>query len=433
MWTHFVCKASVNKTRTYLKRSKSSPINVWLGRGDDLSHSDPFFQIIPHAIGRLKSLSIAVTWGSLQDITAHLSHPAPLLGKLEIDGGPSGSSGFAPLRYPEPTTALFNGDLHLLHEFRLTFVRTELPWRNMAALTSFALSHMPPDSISIPQLLDFFESAPRLREIELDVATPTSGAQNGRLVSLACLKRMDILRGEASSLLLDHLSIPVGAELRILADSFDRIVEDHLPRSLDNLRNLSNLTKISLHASGPYPRVQFSGPTGKFRMTASETDKPWSALELLIRLDASKIEELEIIYDGPLPSHPTYQALLPMRNLRILTLSDHQTPHLPEHILNPNKSPSKIVILPKLEEFSFIPYTYMEVFDIGTVIEMAAARASRGAELRTVRIVDKVWELDPEDASELRKHVLHVEYSPDLVNNRSEDSGDKRQRSVRFW
>ena len=402
---------------------------MWLSRGDGLSPSDPFFQIIPHAIGRLKSLSVAVTWGTLQDITPHLSHPALLLKILEIDGG----SGFEPLRYPEPTTALFGGDLHLLHEFRLAYVRTELPWRNMTGLTSFTLSHTPPDSISIEQLLDFFESAPRLREIELDTATPTSGAQNGRLVSLTCLKKMDVLWGEPSSLLLDHLSIPVGAELKILAHSFDRIVEDHLPIFLDNLGNLANLTKISLHASGPYPYIQFSGTTGKFRMTASEADKPWSALELLARLDNSKTEELEVVYCGPLPSDPTHRALLPMVNLRTLTLSDHQTPHTPKHVLDPNKSPSNIVILPKLEELTFIPYTFMESFDINATIEMAAARASRGAKLRTVRIVDKVGELDPEDASELRKYVSRVEYGPDVVHNHCEDSNDKRQRGVRFW
>ena len=338
-----------------------------------------------------------------------------------------------PLRYPEPTTALFNGDLHSLCELRLAFVRTELPWRNMAALTSLTLSNPPPDSFSIRQLLDFLESAPRLCEVELNDATPTFGAQNGRLVSLACLKRMSILWGGASSLLLGHLSIPVGAELKILAHSFDHIIDDHLPRSLDNLKNLFNLTKIRLYPNGPYPRVQFSGPTGKFRMAASEADKPWSALELLTRLDTSKTEELDIIYDGPLPGDPAYRALLPMINLRTLTLSDHQTPHTPECVLDPNKGPSNVVILPKLEELSFVPYTYMESFDIGTVIEMAAARASRGAKLRVVRIVDKVGELVPEDESELRKHVLHVEYGPGILSDRSEDSDDKRQKGVRFW
>jgi len=303
----------------------------------------------------------------------------------------------------------------------------------MAALTSFALSHTPPDSISIGQLLDFLESVPRLREIELDTATPTSGARNGRLVSLTCLKRMDIFWGEPSSLLLDHLLIPVGAEMKILAHSFDRIVEDHLPRSIDNLGNLTNLTKISLHASGPYPNIQFSGPTGKFRMTVPEADKDWSAFELLARLNHSKTEELEIVYDGPLPTDPTHRALLPMGNLRTLILSDRQTPHAPEHILNPNKSPYNVVVLPKLEELIFNPYTIMESFDVGNMIEMAAARASRGAKLKTIRIVDKVDKVDPEDASELKNYVSHVEYGPEAVSNRREGSNGRRQNGVRFW
>ena len=429
LWTHFRCPASVNKIHTYLERSKSSPINLRLRLDCGRCDCDTFFQVIPHAIGRLKSMFVEVTWGALQDITAQLSRPEPLLEMLEIDGG----SGFVPRRYPELTTALFDGDLSSLCVFCLAFVRTELPWRNMTTLTSFALRHTPPDDITIRQLLDFFEGAPCLREIELTAATLTSGAQDGRLVSFPRLERIDITGNKPLSFLLNHMLIPVGATVSTWAPSaFDYIVENHFPRSLDNLRNLSGFTKIHLFVSGLYLRIQFSGPNGKHRLMASVADTTWLALEFLTRFNTSKVEQLEIHYDGPLPRDPTYQAFLPMENLRTLTLSDCQTPHTSEHVLDPNKSPLGVVVFPKLEEISFIPSTYRRSFDVRTVTEMAAARASRGAKLTTIRIVDKMNKLDPKDISDLRKHVLHVEHGPNVVNNDSEDSDDKMLRSGRF-
>jgi len=86
----------------------------------------------------------------------------------------------------------------------------------MVNLTSFTLTHMSP--MSVRQFLDFFEDTPCLHEVELHSATPTSGAQYGRLVSLACLKTMYTTGGGPPFLLLDHLLIPFGACLTIEVD-----------------------------------------------------------------------------------------------------------------------------------------------------------------------------------------------------------------------
>ena len=221
---------------------------------------------------------VEITWDALQDITAQLSRPEPLLEMLEIDSG----SGFMPQHYPELTTALFDGDLSSLHVFRLAFVHTELPWRNMTTLMSFALRHTPPDDITIRQLLDFFEGAPCLREIELTAATPTSGTQDGRLVSFLRLKRIDITGNKPLSFLLDHMLIPAGATMSTWAPSaFNYIVENHFPRSLNNLRNLSGFTKIHLFVSGLYPCIKFSRPNRKHHLMASVADTTWLALEFL--------------------------------------------------------------------------------------------------------------------------------------------------------
>jgi len=76
----------MDKTLVYLERSKSYPIDLSLYRYKELHPSDPFIQIIPLCIGRLKSLSIMGTPGNIQDITTHLSLPAPLLEELMIYG-----------------------------------------------------------------------------------------------------------------------------------------------------------------------------------------------------------------------------------------------------------------------------------------------------------------------------------------------------------
>ena len=54
----------------------------------------------------------------------------------------------------------------------------------------------------------------------------------------------------------------------------------------------------------------------------------------------------------------------------------------------------------------------LEELYIKSMIEMVAARASRGSRLRTVRITEGQGGLGPGDLLELRKHVVHVEYTP---------------------
>ena len=408
LWADFNCM-DVNKTHVYLERSKSSPINVSLNRVNGLSPCDPFLLILPQAIGRLKSLFVDVELGYLQDITPHLSLPAPLLEDLSIDGG----SEYLPRRNPTLTSTLFGGDLSPLRVLYLQSVRTELPWRNMVNLTSFTLAYTSPGEVSVGHLLDFFECAPRLREVRLRSATPTFGAQNGRLVSLACLKRMDILESGPCSLLLDHLLIPVGAELTTQVDLPTPLIEDYLPRSLDNLRNLSDFTEIHLYATGWYPRVRLSGPNGKVTMVlVARTDVTCTVLESLTRFDISKAERLEIDQADPSSRDLPYRTFKSMKGLRILTLFHCRNPHIFIDALHPSMN-SGVVVCPELEGLVLVLHVDEGMLDMKGVIGMAAARAVGGVKLKSIRIVgyDKVVRAD---VLELEKHVLHVECGTDI-------------------
>ena len=428
LWKNFHC-VSADKTRVYLERSKSSPINVWLDMFDVLPSYDPLFRIIPHSVGRLKSLSITAMPEAIPKIIAHLPPHAPLLERLEID------CTYRPWmrRDPALTTALFSGDLSSLRLLRLEGIRTELPWRNMVNLTTFALCHMQQDTPTIPQLLDFFESAPRLCEIDLDAATPVTGGQIGRLVSLACLKRMEFARGSPSSRLLSHLLVPVGAKLTVQGDSFESTIKDHLPRSLDNLRNISNFTEIYLYIDRSI-RVELSGPSGKFCMTSCRSSDNLR-LEHLARLDTSQIERLEVVGNNYPLTHGSYRGLLPLKTLRILTLSRFRSPYTLMAALRPNTGP---LACPKLEEFVLVLRTATEAIDFKSLTEIAAARALRGARLRTVRIVGGRDEPNLGSMAELGKHVLNVEHEPlvdavDSDSDESSDSDDSDDSDGDFW
>ena len=406
LWTHFDCVGK-SKTRLYLERSKSSPINLSLVRvppsrfRDSLPPCDPFFQIVPHAIERLKSLSVKAIPRIVQTVITSLSRPAPLLEEIMI----AVCREYKPGGDPVLASPLFDGALPLLRKLHLESVRTELPWRDMINLTSFKLVHT---SVSIGQLLDFFQSAPSLREVELLSATPTSGVQNQQLVSLGCLERMVIEGDEPPHLLLDHLLIPLGASLTTQATFLTSIIEDLLPRSLGNLKNLSDFTTVLLSADEDL-RMEFIGPNGKLSMVSIDPEGDPTSLmfEALAHFDTSKTKRLKIHCGSSPFNGPLHRALLPMENLRSLTLSQCKLPHLLIDALRPRTvNLLETIVCPGLEELCIDG----EVFDIRYLIEVAAARAEMGSQLNSVKVA--TWHgfrHTAADALELRKHVLHVE------------------------
>ena len=409
LWTVFYCQ-DMDKTRVYLERSKSSPISLQIDRTDGLSPQDPLFQVIPSATSRLKFLCVRTTPESIGHIATHLSHPAPLLEYLRIDCG----YGPEPTSNPVLTTSLFNGNLSSLHTLGLQHVRTKLPWRNMINLTWLTLDDIPLGEFSIGQLLDFFESAPYLKNVQLQSSTPTSGAQGGRLVSLAHLDWMSIRGNGPCSLLLRHLLIPVGAKLSIGVGSFGPRLESHLPRSLDNFKNLSNLTEISLDLTESRPTIEFTGPNGRVSATypSSQGDLTSPALEYMAKINISETKQLEI-KRGNLPSEDSPQrAFSRMQNLHTLTLYRCRSLRLFFRALHPDTSSSGTVVCPNLQELVLVLRTNGEVFDIKDLIDMARVRALGGAKLRVVKIVGGEDKVDPGGVLELKTHVFNMERGP---------------------
>ena len=389
----------MDKTLDYLERSEPLPINMSLHRDNVRFSHRPFFKIIPHVIERLKSLSVEL--GNLQEITPHLSRSAPLLEELLVRGYEG-----APRHSPMLTSTPFNGDLSSLRSLHLECVITELPWRNMVNLTSLVLVNM--SQPSVKQLLNFFEGAPHLCEVELHSTSPSHDAQDGQLVSLGSLKSMRINGSGQHSLLLDHLLIPVGACLEVEVALPSPSIGNCPPKFFNNLRNLLNFTTIQLLNSGMLrSRVEFGGPNGQVIMYPNvfQPNTPCLALGSLDLFDTSNAKRLEVRYgDSPTRDSP-HQSLLPMEDLHTLVLHQYNQPYTFIDALDPSMSLSGILVCPKLEELII---EGGEMLDPAKVVGMAAARALRGVKLRLIRItrLDKFGEVD---VFELRKHVSHVE------------------------
>jgi len=408
LWTDFDFK-NADKTRVYLERSKSSPIRLWLERDDGLLPHDPFLQIVPHAIDRVRHLFIGTTPDHLQEIIDHLSNPAPLLQDLSVFG-----SSDDPFVNPMLATTLFGGDLSPLRELCLHSLQTTLPWRNMVNLTTFTLGYVLEPRVTIGQLLDFFESAPSLLDIDLTFSTPAFGAQIGRLVSLAHLRKLNICGLHPPALLFEHLLIPVGVKMSIELDLDGPRIEDYLPKSLDNLKNNSNITKIHIHFGGHFTSMELTGPSGHVSMTSSEPGAATtrSVAQSLVVLDTSKIKWLEILRSEPL-SEGFHRALTSMKNLQTLTLSLCKDLRQFILALAPVPDSADPIVCPSLEVLVF---RTEERFDVETMVEVAAARASAGSPLKSIRIIN--WgELVPQEGvMELLKHVSRVKSISEIAN-----------------
>ena len=83
LWSTLDC-VDAEKTRVYLERSRSSPINLRLRRGLSLASINASLQIIPQAIDQLKSLTVASKPGDLEIvIPATFSKNRTWMGAIE--------------------------------------------------------------------------------------------------------------------------------------------------------------------------------------------------------------------------------------------------------------------------------------------------------------------------------------------------------------
>lgn len=232
LWTRFTFE-NVDKTRTYIQRSHSSPLAIDF---DDEPLIDAFALIIPH-FHRLRSLT--AKWFIPSNVVENLYRPAPLLEKLDIGC----------LKPSDPDLSrLFNGEFSLLRELKMGGATKAFPGKLLANLKVVNIDSRR-EGYRMTQLLDFFESAPLLTTVSLrsQISDP-SDVPSERIVPLSYLKDFTLAGTKFSSTLLHHLRIPAGASLTL--DSSFRgegsPLQDHLQKIPTNFGNLSHITAINL-------------------------------------------------------------------------------------------------------------------------------------------------------------------------------------------
>ncbi|KAF9780767.1 hypothetical protein BJ322DRAFT_280341 [Thelephora terrestris] len=411
LWTHLECN-DVEKTRVYVERSKSSPLEVVLSDSKKSYNylKAAFLLVIPH-IDRVMSVEIIGDKDLFQYFTKHFSCPLPLLRHLTFH-----ISSRQPLVL---SNTLFNGDLSSLRTLTLGGVMPHLPSNNLPQLTTFTLlSFDISEEISVTRLLDIFSNTPLLRKIELQMVPRLSDAPPGRVVTLPRLESF-IARGDLghTSMILDHLPIPAGALLDLEFPLSG--VESPLPKILlkasENLQNILHITSAYLDFDLEYASIRLDGPSGKLHMRGTRESwfgsSPTTLGHALFRsldcLNTSKIQRLAVtglrIYGGQDKS--TCPDFGIMDDLRTLFLSRCSPLSL---TLDPNWKPQEPVPCPKLEKLVF----YVGdngVLSIREVTIMARERALKGASLRSIVVISgRKLRLEGEEF-ELMKYVERFE------------------------
>ena len=427
LWTQLDC-THVEKTRIYVERSKPFPLDVYIREDKGAPFFvDAFLLTIPH-LGRLKNLSL---FGPSRDlvgiINQRLRYPTPSLEELKI------CFTDAPCLIE---SAIFDGNLSSLRELRLSGVLTSLPRAVLPSLTTFYFRNVPSDKVSVTQLLDFFEHAPLLSKIMLWEASPTtSDAPLGRAVALPHLKLLQISAEPVHSVLLKHLLIPSGAVL-ILGFDFDddkSPIPVCLPKPFDNLKNIFPITSINLLFNSTLS-LRLNGPNGGLYIYGNSTGAPTSlpvihhrGLRSLKHFPISVTERLTIGTCDIRPIQLTkmsipYQALLLMKALRTLTLTDCLNVSF-FSALDPSKNSSGNVVCPGLEEL-VLYIRSEERLCLKRLLPMAKERSSKGAGLSTIKIISMKEFVSAEEVFKLRAHVTRVEYRLDDIVPAWDDDPD---------
>ena len=416
LWTHLECK-HVEKTRTYIERSKSSPLEITLyefGASDDYL-KDAFLLVIPH-ISRIMSVRIVGGEDLLQHFTKHFSCPVPLLRHLDLQ--------FTFNPPPVLNNVLFDRNVPSLRTLTMGGVIPHLPWDNLPQLTTFTMSRLvSTEVLSVTRLLDVFSNAPLLSKIELRAIPKSSDAPPRRLVSLPCLESLTILTGETHiSTLLNHLSIPAGAFLHLELDfnGVESPLPKFLPKNLETLRNIDHITSAYLYFELTVVIVKLDGPSGGLNMRGDRAD--WigptttmvserNTLSSLDYFDTSKIQRLAFTTYG-FPMHDEideslHYVLNIMGDLRTLFLNQcNILPFIPA--LDPDRNPKKSVPCPKLEEL-VLYIEDEERFYITELMNMAKGRASKGSKFRSITVIGLEGVVSEGDVFKLRECVEHVE------------------------
>lgn len=258
LWIHLNCK-DLARTRTFIERSKSVPIQVRLSP-DFCSQS--LNALFPH-IKRFESLKMEIRASELKHRSIHhLRRPAPLLEQLTIAVE---DSVLTDDDLESPFPLLFRGEFPHLTRLALEYLSPHPDWFRISNLTTFHLVHTGSHGGSSSQLLRFFEQNPGIEDVSITYhGRFVDNAPSHHVVNLPHLRKIRLGDCPSKPGILHHLLLPTGVEVALkpyIPSPIIGIAADLSLRVQNPPNFMSGIDRISF-AEGSQTSVHFAGPYG---------------------------------------------------------------------------------------------------------------------------------------------------------------------------
>lgn len=417
LWCNIDCTRG-SEALTCLHRSKGSPIHVSVRK---IPEDEVLARLSPH-IGRIKSLYLKPRWSVAQSVFTRFTDPAPTLESLSVICHPSTAAAG-----PVPST-LLTGKLPSLRSFTLQGLASDLANFVLPSLTNFEMSGVtsPPISMSLTDLLVFFERSPLLEAVHVEFhGVCVHDAPKQKRISFKALKTLFIsgagLVGHGDNSLLARLELPKGVDAMVvlLMNGSPNPIAHAIPPHTDRLPFISGVKRIYVGVRPGDGRCTFrlSGENGKVTVMArwpitnpDLNNLVIGSIQSFLPFPTDDVEEFCIQgYQAPRESYlPALRAFETLPNLqRILMLQCDNTV-----LLHALRQPTQHLTVPKLRKIELFFDRQREVSG-EELTEFVRYRASNGARLEEFSITSPEVVVPVAEVMTLKQYVGLVEYKMD--------------------
>ena len=420
LWCNIDCgRGSDFEALTCLHRSKGSLIHVCVRK---FPNDEVLARLSPHT-GRIKSLHLQSRWSVAQSVFTRFTDPAPNLETLTVICRP-----FTAAAGPVPST-LLTGNLPKLRSLTLQGLSSDLANFVLPNLTYFELSNVtsPPLSISLSNLLAFFERSPLLESVHVDFhGECVHDAPKQMVVSLKALKTLYLsgsgLVGQGDNSLLARLELQKGVDVTVMLLVLDggfNAIAHAIPPYPERLPFISEVKRVNIKALPIHGRciLRFSGENGKVTVMArwpitnpNLDNLMMGSVQSFLPLSTERVEELYIQgYQAPEGSHmPAVRAFESLPNLQTVLMVHCDNTVL----LRALRNPTRHLLVPKLRTLKLYLDSQRAISGEG-LMELVKYRVSNGARLEELSILSPEVVVPVPEIMALKPHVGVVEYMMD--------------------
>jgi len=407
LWTYFQfqdkSRHNIDRTLTYLERSKSAPINVSIHSSSE-QNLDVLKPLTPH-IARMRSLVFQVSH-DIYTASRLFCNPAPLLQHLEIrtsEGVVHLPDNFLGQRAPSLRSVNFYRTCP-----RLEFL---FPLPNLTEFHLSLVDDTTPFRVGAP--FQFLSESPLLQKISVDVHDRiVQDVSLDKVISLESLVDLDCGCNCAGQL-LPFLRLPRLKRLRVTSTRSrqTQTLADFLPYGGRAL--LAGVTKIFhyLDKYGHSHRVELSGNEFDvsfcaFHIRTNTTLIDWSPDQTFVPF--GQIEDLKLEGSAPTPTGLPIDvfALENLRVLRMALWSEETTEELLRS-LHPGPGVAEVPCR-FLQEIEYSFWKYQGLGLPGLFVSLVRERKHAGYQMRLVSLVIRRDAFHQDLLEKLKEHVGEV-------------------------